>query len=159
METKKSYRDVLCTKLVQQNQQNEYENYTSYIAIPLDYYKDEGKPTIKQIESSEPLSFNLMTVGNYYVVKDTNYDDQTFSNFVAQCVEKEIDEKGVKYITYEMMSNSDNYLGCKYIVKRSCEFSNSKFKRLPNDYWLNTGKYKNIQKKFYIDHVDLTGIY
>lgn len=192
MEVKKSYRDILCLGLESQNNitqdkkinqidQSKFrvidvskekfifephldKNCTSMDAIPYNKNEKKEKPLlIKQIEQyDKPLTFDLMTIGNYYVVRDEPYSDWSDyeDNFVMQCIGKEIDTYGNKWITYKMISNPDEYLGCRYIVTKSHEFTNKKFRRLPNDFWFNYHKYKKqIKKEYYIDHVELTGIY
>ncbi len=144
------------------------ENYTSLVAIDCPFVvvngrKVEEKPLlVKQYENySTPLTFDLMKVGNYYITRDTpEYWDADVENIVAQCIGKEVDVDGVQWVTYQMISNQDDYLECKYIVTRTQEFEPRRFRRLPHDFWINYEKYENhINKEFYIDHVALTGIY
>lgn len=136
------------------------KNCTNMDAIP--YNKKEKPLLIKQIEQyAKPLTFDLMTIGNYYVVREKPYSDWADDdNFVMQCIGKEIDTYGNKWINYKMTSDPDEYLGCRYIVTKSNKFTNKKFRRLPHDFWTNYLKYKNqIKKEYFVDHVELTGIY
>ncbi len=144
------------------------ENYTSLVAIDCPFVVVDGhivkeKPLlVKQYENySTPLTFDLMKVGNYYITRDkSDCWGATYENFVAQCIGKEIDTNGILWVTYQMISNPDHYLECKYIVTKTQEFEPKNFRRLPHDFWINYEKYKNhINKEFYIDHVALTGIY
>lgn len=191
MEVKKSYRDILCVGLDPQINIEDEINYQvdeskyriidvrkkKFISVPhLDKYCTNMKPIsynkkekrekplmIKQIEQyDKPLTFDLMTLGNYYVVRDEPYSDWVDhdDNFVMQCIGKETDENGIRWINYKMTSNPDEYLGCRYIVTKSHQFTNQKFKRLPQDFWTNYHKYKKqIKKEYYIDHIELTGIF
>ncbi len=143
-------------------------NYTSLVAIDCPFIVVDGhivkeKPIlVKQYENySTPLTFDLMKVGNYYITRDTpEYWDADVENIVSQCIGKEVDVDGVQWVTYQMISDQDDYLECKYIVTRTQEFEPRRFRRLPHDFWINYEKYENhINKEFYIDHVALTGIY
>ena len=139
------------------------KNSTYFKAIPYNYHeaKKEKPILIKQKENyKKPLTFELMVVGNYYVVRErAEYYDAPFGDYVMQCVGKDVDSNGVGWITYQLTSNPDDYLECRYIVTKSSSFSNRKFRRLPNSYWRNLDKYNKIKKEYYIDHVELTGIY
>lgn len=188
MESKKSYRDILCCGLeIQMKQFDDNIDLNKYKVIDVSkeqyenseclgkYYtqlkpiawkdKKEKLLLIKQIEEyDKPLTFDLMRIGNYYSVRDKPYPDYSlyvsYGYFVAQCIGKETDEKGINWITYKMISNPDEYLKCQYIVIKSKIFTNKNFQRLPEDFWTNYKKYKKcIDKEYFIDHVELTGIY
>lgn len=138
------------------------KNCTNNICIPWNYKKKEKPLLVKQFEEyNKPLTFDLMSIGNFYSVRDKpDYYGASYQNFVAQCIGKETDCNGVNWITYKMISNPDEYLECRYIVIKSNVFTNKNFKRLPEDFWINYKKYeKQICKEYYIDHVELTGIY
>ncbi len=149
---KKKFESVPCLGL----------NCVNFVATNYDFRIKEKPILVKQYENySTPLTFDLVRVGNYYIVRDKpEYWNSTYESIVMQCIGKEIDVNGVQLITYQMISNPDHYLELKYIVTKSDEFNPKKFRRLPHDFWTNFIKYeKQIHKEFYIDHVELTGIY
>jgi hypothetical protein len=158
------YNIIDVTQELFENEKRLSSNYTHLETIAWENKK--VKPLlVKQIEDyDKPLTFDLMKIGNYYSVRVKPYPDYSpyvsYGNFVAQCIGKEFDKKGNKWITYKMISDPDEYLKCQYIVIKSTKFTNKTFKRLPEDYWTNYKKYeKQINKEYEIDHVELTGIY
>ena len=142
-------------------------SYCSYVAVNCPLTTNgrivEEKPKlVKQYENySIPLTFKLMKIGNYYIVRDKpDYWGATDEDIVMKCINKSIYKNGLEIVTYQMISNPDDYLEIKYIVTQNAEFKTNKFRRLPHDFWFNYKKYKKqICKYFYIDHVALTGIY
>ena len=152
-------------------------NQTNYITIPYDRRNKhlqepmviygfnfvKGELVIKKQKEQyhKEFSFELMKLNNYYVVKEKPdyYGAEKFDSCLMLCIGKETDKDGKNWVTYGLISDPDDYLGCRYIVIKSSVFSTKKFRRLPHDYSTNPYKYSNIDKEYYVDHVELTGIY
>lgn len=148
--------------------ENNPENNEIYTDMQPRAWEDKKKKPLLIIQDEDLPIFiksNVNGLSYYYCVRDKPYVNAAAfcnynTNYVARCVGKHTDDDGANMITYEMISNPDHYLKCEYVVTSSNEFSNKNFTRLPKDYWTNYKNYRNIIfKKYFIDHVELTGIY
>jgi len=153
MESKKSFREALCTPKVPKPPKIVEEPKVVEVTKILEELLDKSIPT----NSEEPknnkkrnfkkgeFSYESIQIGKYYVVKTTDDNDwKEEVDILMKCTDK---KNG--YICYCMKIDPlCMWPGVGYSpVYSSSKFSDGKIKPLPADYWKNQNKY--AIKKYY----------